>query len=81
VEIHRHREDVAAEQVAALAALRAERDGRRATRALDCLRAVAARDGNVMPALVEAVRAYATVGEICGTLRAVFGEHRATPVY
>ncbi len=81
VEIHRHREEVAAEQVAALATLRAERDSRRVARALDCLRAVAARDGNVMPALGEAARAYATIGEICGTLRSVFGEHRAAAVY
>jgi methylmalonyl-CoA mutase N-terminal domain/subunit len=81
VDIHRHVETVAAEQAQALRALRAERDARRVAGALDALRAVAAGDGNVMPALVEAVTAYATIGEICGVLREVFGEYRAPQVY
>jgi len=81
VDIHRHVETVAAEQVAALRALRAQRDARRVAGALDALRAVAAGDGNVMPALVEAVTTYATIGEICGVLREVFGEYRAPQVY
>jgi methylmalonyl-CoA mutase N-terminal domain/subunit len=81
VDIHRHVEAVAAEQAAALRALRAERDARQVARALDGLRAVAAGDGNVMPALVEAVKAYATIGEVCGTLRELFGEYRAAQVY
>jgi methylmalonyl-CoA mutase N-terminal domain/subunit len=81
VDIHRHREEIAAEQAAALAALREERDARRAAGALARLREVAARDGNVMPPLVEAVKAYATIGEICGTLRELFGEYRAGSVY
>ena len=82
VDIHRHVEAVAAEQTAALGALRARaRRPPRWPRALDALRAVAAGDGNVMPALVEAVKAYATIGEICGVLREVFGEYRAAPVY
>jgi methylmalonyl-CoA mutase N-terminal domain/subunit len=81
VAIHRHLEAVAAERAAALGALREERDAGRVARTLDGLQAVAAGDGNVMPALVEAVKAYATVGEICGTLRELFGEYRAAPVY
>jgi methylmalonyl-CoA mutase N-terminal domain/subunit len=81
VDIHRHVEAVAAEQTTALRALRQERDAARVARALEGLRAVAAGDGNVMPALVEAAAAYATIGEICGTLRAEFGEYRAAQVY
>ena len=81
VDIHRHVEAVAAEQAQALRALRAQRDARRVAGALDALRAVAAGDGNVMPALVEAGTAYATIGEICGVLREVFGEYRAPQVY
>ncbi|HSB42001.1 MAG TPA: methylmalonyl-CoA mutase family protein [Methylomirabilota bacterium] len=81
VDIHRHVEAVAAERAAALRALRQERDARRVARALDGLRAAATGGANVMPALVEAVGVYATIGEICGTLREVFGEYRATPVY
>jgi methylmalonyl-CoA mutase N-terminal domain/subunit len=81
VDIYRHLEAAAAEQAAALGALREERDARQVARTLDGLRAVAAGDANVMPALVEAVKAYATIGEICGTLRELFGEYRAAQVY
>jgi hypothetical protein len=63
VDIHRHLEAVAAEQAAALKALREERDARQVARALDGLWAVAAGDDNVMPALVEA-KAYATMGDL-----------------
>jgi len=38
------------------------------------LKAAAAGQGEVMPAILDAVRAYATVGEIAGVLRQVFGE-------
>ncbi|HEY7451201.1 MAG TPA: methylmalonyl-CoA mutase family protein, partial [Candidatus Limnocylindria bacterium] len=35
------------------------------------------REGvNLMPAIIEAVEAYATIGEMCGVLRGVFGEYR-----
>jgi methylmalonyl-CoA mutase N-terminal domain/subunit len=62
-------------QIAALEQLRKERDGMRVARALERLEAVARTDANIVPATVEAVEAYATIGEICGTLRKVFGEH------
>jgi methylmalonyl-CoA mutase, N-terminal domain len=81
VDTHRHVEEVAGERVRELGALRAERDPQRVRRALDGLRAVAAGHDNVVPALVETVKAYATMGEMCGTLRGVFGEYRAAPVY
>jgi methylmalonyl-CoA mutase N-terminal domain/subunit len=80
-DIHRHVEDCVAEQVAALERLRASRDRERVIRALDALRAAAAGNVNLMPVLVDAVKAYATVGEICGVLREVFGEHHAAQVY
>ena len=81
IEIHRHGEDVGEQQVAALQALRAGRDAARVARALDELKAAAASDTNVMPVLVEAVKTYATTGEICGVLRGVFGEYQAVQVY
>jgi methylmalonyl-CoA mutase N-terminal domain/subunit len=81
VDIHRHLDAVAAERGAALRALRDERDAHRVGDALGGVRAIAAGEGNVMPALVEAVKAYATIGEICGTLREVFGEYRPAAVY
>jgi methylmalonyl-CoA mutase N-terminal domain/subunit len=80
-EIHRHAEAVEAEQRAALAALRAGRDGARVGRALGDLRAAAAGRTNLVDVLVDTVKTYATVGEMCGVLREVFGEHRALQVY
>ncbi len=59
-----------------LRALKARRDPGRVGRALDDLEAMARGSGNLLPALREGVRAYATVGEMCGRLRAVFGTHR-----
>ena len=64
------------EQVARLAAVRARRDAGTVTRALEAL-AAAARDGApLMPPILAAVEAYASVGEITGALVRVFGEHR-----
>ena len=63
-------------QRARLAAVRAERDATSVERALGRLRGAAAGRDNLMPAILDAVRAYATVGEISDTLRAVFGVHR-----
>jgi methylmalonyl-CoA mutase N-terminal domain/subunit len=57
--------------------VRRERDASRVSTALQQLEQ-AARDGrdNLMPYLVEAVRAYATLGEMCNLLRGVYGEYR-----
>ena len=55
--------------------VRAERDPAAWAAALARLGPRAGEE-NVMPALIEAVRAYATVGEISDRLRAVWGEHR-----
>ena len=49
--------------------------------ALARLKAAAAADTNLMPILVETVKAYATVGEICEVLRGVFGEYQVAKVY
>jgi methylmalonyl-CoA mutase N-terminal domain/subunit len=58
-----------------LSALRERRDNARVTAALDALRCAAAGSENTMPAILDAVRAYATLGEICDTLRGVFGTY------
>ena len=79
--IHQHAEEVAAERGTALAALRAERDAAAVARALEALRAAAQGDANLVPVLVEAVKAYATIGEICDVLREAFGEYRAVQAY
>ena len=57
--------------------LRAERDSDAAERALARLHDAAEGEDNLMPAILEAVHAYCTLGEICGALRGVFGEYKA----
>ena len=64
------------EQVARLKALKASRDTARVQAALAALEEAARGDANLMPPILEAVRAYATLGEICDVLRSVFGEYR-----
>jgi methylmalonyl-CoA mutase, N-terminal domain len=63
-------------QVESVRAVRARRDPDAWERALVRLDAAARDDANVLPALVEAVHAYATVGEISDRLRVAWGEHR-----
>jgi len=61
-----------------VAAVRAGRDEARVRAALDGLGRAAAGTDNLMPYILEAVRGYATLGEICDTLRKVFGEYKST---
>ncbi len=68
--------EVEEKQKERLAKLRAERDNQEVGRLLDEVRRVADSDENIMPVLIEAVKAYATVGEISDALRDVFGEYR-----
>jgi methylmalonyl-CoA mutase, N-terminal domain len=73
-------ETVGDRQVARLEKLRHERDNDRVRRALDDLRKTAEGTGNLMYPLLEAARAYATVGEMCDALREVWGEWEEVPV-
>ena len=68
-------EDVARRQCAKLAQLREKRDSARVRSALEALGTTAASDQNLMPYILEGVRAYATVGEMCDVLRKVFGTY------
>lgn len=68
-------------QVERLAALRRRRDAGAVERAVEAVRGAAASDVNLMPAILEAVHAYATVGEICGAMRDVFGEYQEQPIF
>jgi methylmalonyl-CoA mutase N-terminal domain/subunit len=61
-----------------LAALRARRDNDQVRRTLDALKRAAEGKDNTMPLILDAVRAYATLGEICDSLRAVFGAYQET---
>ncbi|BCJ54014.1 methylmalonyl-CoA mutase [Actinoplanes sp. NBRC 14428] len=67
---------IEAEQVARLGALRAERDGTAVEAALADLRKAAEGTDNVLPPMREALRRRATVGEVCHTLRGVWGVHQ-----
>jgi methylmalonyl-CoA mutase N-terminal domain/subunit len=69
-----------ARQLAKLRALREARDNAQVARALTALKAAAAGRDNTMPPLLEAVRAYATVGEMCDALREVWGEYEEAPI-
>ena len=60
--------------------LRSQRDEKSLVRALDDLKSMASEGGNLMPATLEAIRSLATVGEVSGALREVFGEWQAPNV-
>ncbi len=67
-------------QIKRLKQVRQERDNREVKQRLSDLQSAAHGDKNLMPYIIEAVRAYATLGEICDVLRQVFGEYQETPV-
>jgi methylmalonyl-CoA mutase N-terminal domain/subunit len=67
-------------QLAKLDRVRKSRDNGRVRAALDALQEGARGSANTMPLLIEAVRAYATVGEMCDALRHVWGEYEETPI-
>jgi methylmalonyl-CoA mutase N-terminal domain/subunit len=73
-------ESASEKQLAKLDRLRKSRDADAVSRALDRLRAAARASENVMPPILDAVRAYATVGEMCDALREVWGEYEEVPV-
>jgi len=79
IEILKIGEEAAAKQDVRLARLRAARDDARVAETLDRLREAAERDENLMPPMLDAVREYATLGEIRETLVAVYG-HFKEPV-
>jgi len=72
--------DIERSQIARLNALRGKRDSDRAKSALAELQRLAATSGNLLPAILAAVEAYATVGEISDSLRRVFGEYQESVV-
>jgi methylmalonyl-CoA mutase N-terminal domain/subunit len=67
-------------QVERLGTLRARRDASRLQAALRQVEENARSEQNLMPAILEAVKAYATVGEISDALRKVFGEYQESVV-
>ena len=69
---------VAEKQQQKLQEVRQNRNALEVERSLQQLERAARGTDNLMPYILDAVRAYATIGEICGTLRNVFGEYQAT---
>ena len=75
VELLRVSDAVREQQIARIQALREARDADRWSAAMDAVEAAARGDENVVPRVLDAVEAEATVGEIAGRLRAVWGEY------
>ncbi len=78
LEILRVSHDVECEQNGVLQQRRSQRDGAAVDRALAAMVAVASGDGNLIEPMLDAARAEATLGEICGALKAQWGEYRET---
>jgi len=73
-------ETAAEKQLEKLDALRRTRDNARVRQTLDRLRAAAATPENLMAPILDAVRAYATLGEMCDALRDAWGEYEEVPI-
>ena len=80
VEVLRVGEIVEREQLARLEALKQRRDNARVEQRLADLRATAETDGNLLPPMLEAVREYATIGEVSAALVPVFGRYREVSI-
>jgi methylmalonyl-CoA mutase N-terminal domain/subunit len=73
-------ESAAERQLTRLERLKKTRDNDAVQRTLEALQAGARTNANTMPLLIEAVRAYATIGEMCDALRDVWGEYEEVPI-
>ncbi len=65
------------EQIKKLKDVKQNRDEEKVKKSLEQMKKTAEENENLMPAIVEAVKAYATLGEICGVLRSIYGEYQA----
>jgi methylmalonyl-CoA mutase N-terminal domain/subunit len=81
IKLHRPQPHLVYTQIQRLQTLRRERDNRQVERALRTLGEEARGTDNLMLPILEAVRTYATIGEICAVLRDVFGEYRPPTAY
>ena len=81
VELHEYNEEWADKQIAGLKELRRSRDNREVSRTLKDLEKATRGGKNVMPFLVDCCRAYATVGEMAGVFREVFGEWQEPSIF
>ncbi len=80
VELHRVSQEFANEKVKRLKELKERRDNDQVARCLEAIKTAAEQGENTMYPTIEAVRAYATVQEICDAMKEVYGTYRETPV-
>ena len=76
IELSRIDSKVEQQQVANLQKLRRERNNKKAKETLEKLHYAAQKDENLMPTIIEAIKSYATIGEITEVLRQVYGEYK-----
>ena len=76
IEVFRVDPELEVQQVQRVQSVRASRDAATWKAALEAVRAAAATSDNLVPHIINAVEAKATVGEIADTMRSVFGEYR-----
>jgi len=80
VETHRVSQEVGENQLKRLEELKQRRDNEQVEKCLDAIKRAAGARENTMYPVIEAVRAYATVGEISSAMQEVYGTYRETPV-
>jgi len=76
IELLRISPKVEEQQIAKLQKLRRERNNAKVKQVLNKLHDAADKDKNLMPTIIEGIKAYATLGEICGVLRKMYGEYK-----
>ncbi len=81
VELHEYRWESAEEQLRSLKEVRRRRDNKEVTRSLKNLEKATQEKTNVMPYLLECCKSYATVGEMAGVFREVFGEFKEPTIF
>lgn len=81
IEILKIPKQVEQDQVKALRSVKRERNNRQVKETLKALRKAAADGSNLMPRILDCVRVYATLGEMCGTLKEEFGEYHEPIIF
>ena len=81
VELHKIDPEAEKKQTEKLKKLREERDNMQVNKSLENLEKAAAGNENMLPPILEAVKAYTTLGEICDVLRKIWGTHKPQVIY
>jgi methylmalonyl-CoA mutase N-terminal domain/subunit len=76
IEFHDYKAEEAQKQIKRLNKVKKERDDSKVSKALKALKKAAESDDNLMDTVIDAVRSYATVGEITATMKEVYGEFK-----